>query len=280
MSAKDPYKWSKRKLCSAINCKNYQCGNAHLAFHHFPNDPDRCARWVQNLRNASLIGISTQRLHQSYRVCSAHFHPSQFKRPSDVHAGLKWNAVPTRIDAPNPPLPLDLETRRKAPKKRQVLLPKKWKQSHAAPLSNVGSSVADSVADRQLTGSETDLTALDADAAVAGPSMPITPLPALHLEAATKERALKMKIRSLQSQVCKLRAKVRELKHLNKTNRAGVSKESVMKHLRKILPAKAYAFKLMRSIDFKPGFNHNILATMKKAQTPAVHDIHAPVEDT
>eukprot|EP00064_Thunnus_orientalis_P010920 superscaffoldBa00001524_g10949 len=62
------------------------------------------------------------------------------------------------------------------------------------------------------------------------------------LEAAAKERALKIKIRSVKSQVCKLKAKVRELNRLKKTSKAGVNKESVMKQLKKLLPAKAYAF--------------------------------------
>ncbi|KAK7169962.1 hypothetical protein R3I94_000258 [Phoxinus phoxinus] len=311
-------KWNKRTQCSAINCKNYQCNSTNLAFHRFPKDPERCARWVQHLRNASLMGISSQRLNLNYRVCSAHFHATQFKRPSNVHAGLKWDAVPTMIDAPNPPPPLDLEFRRKPPKPRQELPPKKRKKINVVYLSNAGSSAADSV--QQPTGSETDINLLDASEA--GPSMPLTPLfPTMALpiglEAAAKEHALKMKIRSLKVQVCKLKAKMREVNRLKKTRKAGVNKESVMKQMKKLLPAKAYAFvstqihmsqrkahgfrwttqdkafflsllhanpkcyrllfkvfsmpsvrtlqKLMKSIDFKPGFNHTILATMKKA---------------
>lgn len=185
-------------------------------------------------------------------------------------------------------------------------------------LSNAGSSTADSV--QHPTGSETDMNLLDASEA--GPSMPLTSLlPPMSLptglEAAAKENALKMKIRNLKIQVCKLKAKMREVNRLKKTRKAGVNKESVMKQLKKLLPAKSYAFvrtqihmfqrkahgfrwttqdkafflsllhaspkcyrllfkvfsmpsvrtlqKLMKSIDLKPGFNHNILATMKKA---------------
>ena len=40
------------------------------------------------------------------------------------HAGLNWNAVPTMVNAPNPPQPLDIEQRRKPPKTRQELPPK------------------------------------------------------------------------------------------------------------------------------------------------------------
>ncbi len=59
------------------------------------------------------------------------------------------------------------------------------------------------------------------------------------LEAAAREHALKMKIRSLKVQVCKLKAEVNKLK---KTRKACVNKESVIKQLKKLLPAKAYAF--------------------------------------
>lgn len=59
------------------------------------------------------------------------------------------------------------------------------------------------------------------------------------LEASAREHALKMKIRSLKVQVCKLKAEVNRLK---KTRKACVNKESVMKQLKKLLPAKAYAF--------------------------------------
>ncbi|XP_051981689.1 uncharacterized protein LOC127643140 [Xyrauchen texanus] len=51
-----------------------------------------------------------------------------------------------------------------------------------------------------------------------------------------------MKIRSLKSQVCKLKTKVRKQNRLKKTSMAGVNKKSVMKQLKKLLPAKAYAF--------------------------------------
>lgn len=43
------------------------------------------------------------------------------------HAGLKWDAVPTMVNAPNPPPPLDLKLKRKPPKTRQELPPKRRK---------------------------------------------------------------------------------------------------------------------------------------------------------
>lgn len=65
--------------------------------------------------------------------------------------------------------------------------------------------------------------------------LPPTLLPT-ELEAAAKEHALKMNIRSLKSQVCKLKAKVRELNQLKKTSKAGVKKESVMKKMKSYQP--------------------------------------------
>lgn len=43
------------------------------------------------------------------------------------HGGLKWDAVPTNINAPNPPPPLDIERKCKPPKTRQELPWKKRK---------------------------------------------------------------------------------------------------------------------------------------------------------
>ncbi|XP_029939832.1 uncharacterized protein LOC115382270 isoform X2 [Salarias fasciatus] len=71
----------------------------------------RCALWVQRLCNPSLKGISSEKLHQSYRVCSVHFDTTQFKRPSDVHAGLKWNAVPKDQSAPITATVVDISTK-------------------------------------------------------------------------------------------------------------------------------------------------------------------------
>ncbi|KAL0146898.1 hypothetical protein M9458_057837 [Cirrhinus mrigala] len=77
--------------------------------------------------------------------------------------------------------------------------------------------------------------------------MPLTPvLPPMALptglEAATMEHALKMKVRSLKVQVCKLKTKLREVNQLKITRKACVNKESMIKHLKKLLPAKAYTF--------------------------------------
>ncbi|XP_062398427.1 52 kDa repressor of the inhibitor of the protein kinase-like isoform X2 [Sardina pilchardus] len=131
-------KRNQTEQCSAINCENYQCDSKHLAFHRFPKDPHRCASWVENLGNASLMKISCKELRKSYNVCSAHFLPSQFKRPSDVHAGLKRDAVPTRANAPKRSSPLDTELQRKRPKQRQEMATKKRKQSHVVHPSNAG----------------------------------------------------------------------------------------------------------------------------------------------
>lgn len=114
------------------------------------------------------------------------------------------------------------------------------KKSNIVYLPNTGSTTANSV--QQPTGSETDITSPDASGA--RPSMSLTPLLTpmslpTGLEASAREHALKMKIRSLKVQVCKLKAEVNRLK---KTRKACVNKESVMKQLKKLLPAKAYAF--------------------------------------
>ncbi|KAK9966087.1 hypothetical protein ABG768_003217 [Culter alburnus] len=241
MTTKEKAKWNKRTQCSAIHCKNYQCSTTEVAFHRFPKDPDRCARWVLHLRNASLLGISPLQLNQNYRVCSAHFHSSQFKRACDVHAGLKWNAVPTMVNDPDPPLPLDLRLRRKRSKTRQKL-PLKKRQKKIVCLANVVSSTADSVQQPPDSVVHPPTAVTSPDAPVAGPSTPLTPLLPTAVEPSEKERALKLKIRNLSAQVCKLKAKMRKMTPLKKTVNAGINKAFVMEQLKKLLPAKAYAF--------------------------------------
>ncbi|XP_042577290.1 uncharacterized protein LOC109045035 [Cyprinus carpio] len=180
--------------------------------------------------------------HRTYRVCSAHFHSSQFKRPSDVHGGLKWDAVPTKIEASNPPPPLDVERKRKPPKTRQELPRKKRKQSHVPPPSedqHTGEAVVGPSSWAQCT-----------EEAVAGPStmeegdiedVSVAPSSVQrHVRtAAVREHSLTMKIRDLKNQVSKLRSKVKQLRQ-TKVSRAG-DKERVMKELQRLLPAKAFA---------------------------------------
>ncbi|CAM4574539.1 unnamed protein product [Leuciscus chuanchicus] len=182
-------------------------------------------------------------LHRTNRVCSAHFHSSQFKRPSDVHGGLKWDAVPTKIEAPNPPPPLDVERKLKPPKTRQELPRKKRKQSHVPPPSkdqHTGEAVVGPSSRAQYT-----------EEAVAGPSSmeegdieDVSAAPSSvqrHVHtAAVREHSLTMKIRALKTQVSKLRSKVKQLRQ-TKVSRAG-DKERVMKELQHLLPAKAFAF--------------------------------------
>ncbi|XP_063062634.1 zinc finger protein 37-like isoform X2 [Engraulis encrasicolus] len=111
MPRKYSKKFSKRETCSAINCKRYR-STSDVSFYRFPKEPRRCAKWVQNLQNAALKGISWEQLHESYWVCSAHFDDRQFKNQCDERCGLKWNAVPTIIDVPNPKLPRTRKARK------------------------------------------------------------------------------------------------------------------------------------------------------------------------
>ncbi|XP_063058153.1 52 kDa repressor of the inhibitor of the protein kinase-like [Engraulis encrasicolus] len=118
-----------RMQCSAINCTNYY-STGDLSFHRFPKDPQRCAKWVQNLRNASLRRITPERLNKNYRVCSAHFDDSQIRWRYNVRLGLTSDAVPTIVNAPNPPPPLG---KRKPPKERHELPTKRRKTALCPP---------------------------------------------------------------------------------------------------------------------------------------------------
>ncbi|ROL42440.1 hypothetical protein DPX16_8130 [Anabarilius grahami] len=158
-----------------------------------------------------------------------------------THAGLKWNAVPTMVKDPDPPLPLDLRLRRKRSKMHQKL-PVKKRQKKIVCLANVISATAESVQQPPDSVVHPPTAVTSPDAPVAGPSTPLTPLLPTAVEPSEKERALKLKIRNLSAQVCKLKAKMRKMTPLKKTVNAAVNKAFVMEQLKKLLPAKAYAF--------------------------------------
>ena len=70
---------------------------------------------MQNTRRKDLIGKTPWYLHNNCRLCSRHFEPSQFA--NKMQKRLKWNAVPTLFDIPNPPRPINTGRR---PRKRAV----------------------------------------------------------------------------------------------------------------------------------------------------------------
>ncbi len=73
----------------------------------------RCRKWVQNTRREDIRRKSTEKLNQSYRLCSVHFEDSQFMNPNEKRR-LVWSAVPTLFDVPNPP---PKQTLSRAPRK-------------------------------------------------------------------------------------------------------------------------------------------------------------------
>ena len=100
-------------MCSAINCSNRQNGiccdkkGELVRFFNFPMNDNICKKWIVNLRNASLDNISLADFKKSRRVvCSIHFEDIMFTDASKRQckaAKLLPNAIPTLVDAPNPP---------------------------------------------------------------------------------------------------------------------------------------------------------------------------------
>lgn len=65
----------------------------------------RAKTWRQNLRNGALDSLSMPEIRK-LRVCSKHFRDNQYSCSAARHepaTRLKWNAIPTVIDCPNPP---------------------------------------------------------------------------------------------------------------------------------------------------------------------------------
>ena len=61
----------------------------------------RCRKWVQNTRRDDLRAVPIEKLYE-YRLCSTHFEDSQFMN-LETKNKLRWDAVPTLFNVPNPP---------------------------------------------------------------------------------------------------------------------------------------------------------------------------------
>uniref|UniRef100_UPI00358FEABB 52 kDa repressor of the inhibitor of the protein kinase-like n=1 Tax=Myxine glutinosa TaxID=7769 RepID=UPI00358FEABB len=103
---------SSQNHCSAINCSNRQSKRPDLSFFRFSKNMERCQRWVQNTRKDDLLNRSPVYLSNNCRLCAEHFEEDQFSNRMTKNR-LKWNAVPTLFNVPNPPKALS--TPRKSP---------------------------------------------------------------------------------------------------------------------------------------------------------------------
>ncbi len=85
--------------CAAIHCHNSRKGNAGMSFFRFPiKEPERCAKWIQNLRRQD---VKKQKDCRNLLLCPTHFEPEMFLRKD---RSLLWNAIPTIFPGiPNPP---------------------------------------------------------------------------------------------------------------------------------------------------------------------------------
>jgi len=70
----------------------------------------RCQRWVQNTRRDDLLNRSHVYLNNNCRLCAEHFEEDQFSNRMTKNR-LKWNAVPTLFNVPNPPKTLSTPRR-------------------------------------------------------------------------------------------------------------------------------------------------------------------------
>ena len=65
-------KKTKKVICSAWGCNNYQDNNINISFFHFPKETELCKKWINNLRRDDLTGKSPSELRHR-RVCEHHF---------------------------------------------------------------------------------------------------------------------------------------------------------------------------------------------------------------
>ncbi|GFN84221.1 transposable element p transposase [Plakobranchus ocellatus] len=103
--------------CSAINCTNNRSKNPRMSFFRFLKDPERCKKWVKNVRRDDLHSKPTEKLCKNNVLCADHFEVSQFMNPA-LRNKLIHCAVPTVFDIPNKPS--SVTPRRPPPKKRCI----------------------------------------------------------------------------------------------------------------------------------------------------------------
>ncbi|GFO44599.1 52 kda repressor of the inhibitor of the protein kinase [Plakobranchus ocellatus] len=101
--------------CSAINCTNNRSKNPRMSFFRFPKDPERCKKWVINVRRCDIHSKPTEKLCKNNVLYADHFEVSQFMNPA-VRNKLIHCAVPTVFDIPNKPP--SVTPRRPPPKRR------------------------------------------------------------------------------------------------------------------------------------------------------------------
>ena len=63
--------------CAAWECHNARV-NCKLSMFRFPNDEERCRKWVQNTRRDDLRNVLLNKLY-NLELCSIHFEDSQFR---------------------------------------------------------------------------------------------------------------------------------------------------------------------------------------------------------
>ncbi|XP_015377364.1 PREDICTED: THAP domain-containing protein 2-like [Diuraphis noxia] len=82
--------------CSAVNCTNRNTQGIRLF--RFPAQQDRKKIWIINCRRGQWNPT------ESARLCEVHFEENQFeKNRNDGWVKLKWDAIPTVFNVPNPP---------------------------------------------------------------------------------------------------------------------------------------------------------------------------------
>ncbi|KAM3869111.1 52 kDa repressor of the inhibitor of the protein kinase-like [Diretmus argenteus] len=82
--------------CAAPNCTS--CTSTRQPLFRFPQDPERCKKWVENCPRQDLKDKSPNQMYRFYRLCGKHFDPSMIENSDPQHTVLKDDAIPTVFD--------------------------------------------------------------------------------------------------------------------------------------------------------------------------------------
>uniref|UniRef100_UPI003AAAFAFF THAP domain containing 12a n=1 Tax=Centroberyx gerrardi TaxID=166262 RepID=UPI003AAAFAFF len=86
--------------CAAPNCTSGKSNRQPLF--RFPQDPERCKKWVEKCPRQDLKEKSPAQLYRYYRLCGKHFEPSLIDSDPQ-NTVLKDDAIPTIFDVSSQP---------------------------------------------------------------------------------------------------------------------------------------------------------------------------------
>ena len=87
-----------RRVCSALNCNFSKFKNPEIIFHRFPRNPEIRKKWIGAVCDEKFFAIDRERdlRRSSYRICSNHFHSTDYQICSNNKKNFGSSFQPTQ----------------------------------------------------------------------------------------------------------------------------------------------------------------------------------------